>query len=233
MQRLFTQLTILITLAVCAIDNLAAAQPLCESIFAPRATSESLATLRAGWTPAAFSDPRLHDPTRFRYLVHAIDDVWAGLPPGALTDQIAEKPELLKQNAVISVSVVDENHQATFGPSGFILRVPEENIFAAFETDMFVINSVNKLERISHFDDLFYRHGLKTPNEILVRSKENQFNEIVITGDTGSAAVEVVGVFINKSFPMSRPSQKRAEALIRTAHRLDLPIVEFSKTRGN
>lgn len=90
------------------------------------------------------TDPKEHSPKHFRYLVHAINpfakigamagcalDSMEGFGPEASGDQsisMYKQPERIGDRVSASMSLIDQDHTATWGSGGLIIDAPEENI---------------------------------------------------------------------------------------------------------
>ena len=104
------------------------------------------------------TDPRFHDPKKFRYLVHALRPY--GNPPPALASlyvgldeieysqqfgnqkiNLIEQPEQVANRVSLSMSLIDENHTRTFHDAGLIITAPPENIMVTSGVDAGTQNS--------------------------------------------------------------------------------------------
>src|SRR5687768_9961993 len=93
---------------------------------------------RSRWNPSQFTDPKDYQPDNFQFIVHGVGGVQSTMRD-AQTIELFKNPEpILKDRAHISASLIDQDHCLFAGSYGFILKVPEENIFAASPSDFIV-----------------------------------------------------------------------------------------------
>ncbi len=89
------------------------------------------------------SDPKEHDPKKFRYLVHALNPFATALQPlvaisaessgaykvdkseGDQSINLFDQPERLGERVSLSMSLIDQNHTGTWGQGGIIVDAPE------------------------------------------------------------------------------------------------------------
>jgi len=175
-----------------------------------------------GWE---MTDPKQYDCMHFRLMVraeqgnafkifHSEEDKTALYEVDPF-----DNPEVLQKMPYLSCSVVDEMHTAVFGPSGFVLGVPKENIRRASPCDL---KTVIRKERKED-----YRANLPSAQEILERTKTREFNEVVVAGTnelTGSK-IEMIGVYLSTDPLTMKPrypeQAARAECFVRQ-HKLPL-----------
>jgi hypothetical protein len=178
-----------------------------------------------GWET---TDPRKHNPDNFRYFVQAesgaafkIFESREGDFSEYLTNPTKD-PEALSRRAYVHCSIVDQLHRATFGPWGFILDVPEENIRRAYSHD---VQSV--IKRKGSGD---YARHLPPAQKILDRTNPREWNEIVVAGTnerTGSR-VRIIGAFATIDPLQGNPPYPDLEAVAKKfAAAYDLPLVHL------
>lgn len=99
------------------------------------------------------SDPKEHDPKKFRYLVHAFNPfATASQPLVAISAELSgvykgdksegdqsinlfEEPERLGERVSLSMSLIDQEHTETWEQGGIIVEAPEENIVITSPVD--------------------------------------------------------------------------------------------------
>ena len=90
------------------------------------------------------SDPKEHDPKKFRYLVHTFNSFAVALQPlvaisaelsgaykvdkseGNQSINLFDQPERLSERVSLSMSLIDQEHTGTWGQGGIIVDAPEE-----------------------------------------------------------------------------------------------------------
>lgn len=189
---------------------------------------------RSGWDDT-FSDPRNHNPDAFRYLLHGIQDSWSRIAqyqaiiglsgkfdPSQNID-LSQTPGFIRNKKVISTSVVDQDHLATFGEAGLILAAPYENIIDISHQDLGTNfadpdSVVAKKNRI-HFslDQILKQTG----------SGHSQWNEAQLSGSTQSGEVSVVGFWIKVDERGVPKNLEIAERMQYLAKLFSMPLVTF------
>ncbi len=168
--------------------------------------------IQKAWEEVGNLDLTLHDPENFRYLV------W--VPREGLIDQkIQEMINAIPHRPSISMSLVDQIHRGTFLglETGFILRVPSENIFASSTIDMGSKNArITPQQAIDEF-------GLATPEALIGKSHLQSWNEVRAVGTKGEKKIEVAGLFYFKKLYSNETSKK----MIRLGFQLNLPVIEL------
>ncbi len=190
----------------------------------------------------SLNDPREHSPQEFRYLVHAINPLARSSMSIVYLTSVANggyesdpeilkrmqinmsaEPERVSERPLLSMSLVDQDHPATWGPAGLILKVPAKNIVITSPQDFGSLNFDMKttLER-----------GASVPkysvDSLLTLSSPYDYNEVVAQGCASDGArIELAGFFIKKT-----PGGKMVNAYLANtfkghARRLGLPIVEI------
>ena len=114
--------------------------------------------------------------------------------------QYLQNPQIIKQN-IISASIIDQVHHATYYPFGFILRVPPQCIYSTSPKDLGVTSRtkdvVEELRRVH----ILGGGKISSPNKVLNRTKRingfTGYNEIVIVGTSPEGKqVDVNGLFV-------------------------------------
>jgi hypothetical protein len=88
--------------------------------------------LRSLWNPMNFTQAQDPPPSDFRYIVFGMMNTHTGR--GVSYKDILSDPNKLK-SFMLSTSLIDQAHLATYYPYGFILTVPEENILSTLAQD--------------------------------------------------------------------------------------------------
>lgn len=184
------------------------------------------------------TDPSQHNPDNFRYLVHAfnpharlsaiflqsiIQDKETAVKDGQ-GDQsidIFREPERIDGRVSLSMSLIDQNHSATWGNSGIIVQAPESSVVLTSPTDAGVLNSYR-----NHLIGQGQSMGILSPDDILERSSPDRHNEIVALGCSGLRAV---GFFYKVNSQKKPIDPDSVGAMCRLGNRMGLPVVEIYK----
>lgn len=187
------------------------------------------------------TNPEKHNPQNFRYLVYAFNPfanssqgliAAAGMlseayksdkSEGDQSINLFEQPEKLEEKVSLSMSLIDQDHTATWGNGGIIVDAPKENILITSPTDSGSHNSNKEFLRKQAQD-----HLLLSGDKLLKISNSESFNEVVALAksDTGGA-VRLKGFFI-KADKRGQPTDPViAEKMKQHARRLNLPLVEI------
>ncbi len=122
------------------------------------------------------TNPEMHDPTRFRYLIHLDSGRPVGDPEVGPYEYVLENPELLRTMSTISTSLVDQDHtllyQGTKSTHGYILEVPASSIIATHSTDMYSQNRDT--------NTMSSQHPVTDPDQLLLNTEPSDWNEVVI-----------------------------------------------------
>ena len=182
--------------------------------------------------------PISHDATDYRYLVHSFnsfsslgklsfhsqrsydhsDDV------GDQSINLFDEPERVGERVSLSMSLIDQDHRATFGDSGLIVEVPSDNIIANDTSDMGVINAEAKTLR-----SRFKNAEIVPPSKLLYETSSDLYNEVLAWADNNGRKIRLVGFFYNVGRSGKPFNEDIARHMIRHAVRLGLPIVEIKK----
>lgn len=188
------------------------------------------------------TDPRTHDPAKFRYLVHAINPfatssmgmVGAMMlkdepssirkDEGDQTINLFSNPERLDQRVALSSSLVDETHHGTWGQAGLIYEAPPENVLITSPQDVgAIVMSRQRLEEQAR------QHYKLTPDELLQQTYPSSYNEVVVLANKDGKKVRLAGFF----YKVTEDGTPKDEALYRRmsqhAQRLDLPLVPITE----
>ena len=206
--------------------------------------SSNLPVDRAAWKPEAFTDPRVHDAARFRYLVHAAPHVGNG-PAEALAQEFLRRAtqEGFDSKLLFSASAISEARTTTFNRYGVILDVPAEKIFAATSDDMRSHASEAREDSAAEAKaaSLFRRAGLPCPARILEATAAGVhldfdllWNEVLIYGRAPAQGRVAVSGFFHQADSLGTPLV-RADAyaaVVRAARETGLPLVAIRPPAG-
>ena len=164
--------------------------------------------VRKSWE-TNFTSPAKHNDRKFCYVVHGLKDMGGRIHQRLFmarervydTSQdidLLQYPERVSDKKVISTSIVDQDHRATWGNVGLILNVPYNNVIAAYREDVgtpfFDANRVKK-EKVPAVGD------------ITESTHPSKYNEIVLVGSTIGSKVSVAG-FWAKVYEDGQPIDK-------------------------
>ncbi|MCL4353690.1 hypothetical protein M1615_04510 [Patescibacteria group bacterium] len=182
------------------------------------------------------TDPREHQDNRFRYLVYAFNPsaaidqrivsvavAQAGLETrqkDSLVD-LLKNPEGIAQRDSLSLSLIDENHRATWGSFGLIVEVPKPNVILVSASDIGSIHaSIDLLKQQAQ------QHPPISGNQLLANSSPDNYNEVVTLGKSEYGKIKVIGFFA-KVDEEGYLDQSQVWRLKQHAERLNLPFVKI------
>lgn len=187
------------------------------------------------------TDPCRHNPDNFRYLVHAFnpharlgalviqlvtqDEEAVTDGQGDQSINVFKEPERVDERVSLSMSLIDQDHTATWGGAGIIVAAPESSVVLTSPTDAGVPNS--------HRDHLIAKGqsmGILSPDEILERSSPGMYNEIVALGQSG---LKAVGFFYKVNSRKNPIDAGLAESIHRLGCEMNLPVVEIPSEKQN
>lgn len=180
------------------------------------------------------TDPTQHDPTSFRYLVHALNpyavlnvlssSVGASADPshGDQSINMYEQPERVAERVSLSMSLIDQDHTATWGRVGLIISAPEENIVLTSRTDAGAHNH-NKDSLLEQGA----RNGVMSADQLLASTSPQQHNEVVALADHDGSKLETIGFFYKVNSKGESVDPVIVRQMQMHAKRLGLPIVEI------
>lgn len=187
------------------------------------------------------TDPTQHDPANFRYLVHAInpystmnaltitlydakdgveyDESW-----GDQKISMYDQPERIAERVSLSMSLVDQDHTATWGEAGLIVEAPEHNMVLTSSSDAGAHN--NNLDFLLKQAD---KHGVMSGDNLLRSSSPYSYNEVVAVASRDGQQLQLKGFFY-KSTKASEPFNKQLASRMQAhASRLGLPVVAITE----
>lgn len=191
------------------------------------------------------TDPKEHDPEKFRYLVHAFKPFARASQPivaisaelsGAFQDyklqddklqgdqsiNLFEQPEKLGERVSLCMSLIDQNHTGTWGKGGIIVDAPEENIVITSPTDAGSHSSSKE------FLEIQARYQLPRSGEQLLQSTpRGTYNEVVAFAKTKRGECKLRGFFVKVDKRGQPIDPVIAERMRQHARRLSLPLVEI------
>lgn len=182
------------------------------------------------------TDPSQHDPTNFRYLVHALNPYvkisamriavdfsdHINSSHGDQSINMYEQPERVAERVSLSMSLIDQDHTATWGDGGLIISAPEENIVLTSRTDAGTHNNDKNslLEQGA-------RHGIMSADQLLANTSPRQYNEVVALADNDGSKLETIGFFYKVTSKGEPTDPVIAQQMRMHAERLGLPVVEI------
>ena len=187
------------------------------------------------------TDPKEHNPKKFRYLVHAFNPFATHSQPlvaisaeisgtykvdksqGDQSINLFDQPEKLGERVSLSMSLIDQEHTDTWGGGGIIVEAPEENIVITSPPDAGVHSSSKELLKRQA------QGQLRLSGEQLLRStSDGIYNEVVAFAKSeGGATLRLKGFFIKVDKRGQLTDPVIAEKMRQHARRLNLPLVEI------
>ncbi len=187
------------------------------------------------------TDPKEHDPKKFRYLVHAFNPfATASQPLAAISAEISgaykvdksqgdqsvnlfDQPERLAERVSLSMSLIDQEHTGTWGEGGIIVESPDENIVITSPTDTGSHSSSKE------FLEKQVQDQLRLSGEQLLKStSDGIYNEVVAFAKSESGkTLRLKGFFIKVDKRGQPIDSVIAEKMRQHARRLNLPILEI------
>jgi len=187
------------------------------------------------------TDPKEHNPKKFRYLVHAFNPfatisqslvaISAELPGAYKVDKaqgdqsinLFDQPERLGERVSLSMSLIDQEHTGTWGQGGIIVEAPEENIVITSPTDIGSHNSSKDFLRRQAQDRLRL-----SGKQLLQSTYDGIYNEVVAFAKSESGkTLRLKGFFIKVDRRGQPTDPVIAVKMKQHARRLNLPLVEI------
>lgn len=188
------------------------------------------------------TDPRTHDPAKFRYLVHAInpfatssmgmvgammmkdEPTSVSKDDGDQTINLFSNPEKLDQRVALSSSLVDEAHHGTWGQAGLIYEAPSENILITSPQDVgAIVMSRKRLEEQAR------SHHKLTADELLQQTYTSSYNEVVVLANKDGNKVRLAGFFYKATDDGTPKDEALYRRMSQHAQRLNLPMVPITE----
>lgn len=187
------------------------------------------------------TDPKEHDPEKFRYLVHAFNPLAnASQPLIAISGQLSgaykvdryegdqsinlfDQPERLGERVSLSMSLIDRGHTGTWGQGGIIIEAPEENIVITSPTDTGSHSSSKEFLKKQASDQL-----RRSGEQLLQSNSDGIYNEVVAFAKSKSGKMLRLKGFFIKVDKRGQPTDLViAEKMRQHARKLNLPLVEI------
>jgi len=192
-----------------------------------------------GW--GGVTDPSLHDPKNFRYLVHAInpfsqmnaltitlydardgikyDEAW-----GDQKISMYDQPERLAERVSLSMSLIDQDHTGTWGEAGLIVEAPEHNVVLTSESDAGAHN--NNLDFLMTQAD---KKGVMAGGDLLRYSSPSSYNEVVAVANRDGSELKLKGFFYKATKGGDPYNKQLANRIQMHATRLGLPVIAVTE----
>ena len=194
------------------------------------------------------TDPSRHDEKNFRYLVHAFHPLAKAFmvvhnaqavrskmehgegheidrAHGDQSIDLYEEPERVAERISLSMSLIDQDHPATWGGNaGIIVEAPEQNIIITSPQDVGCIN----------FDPEFIRkQALQHPHldgdKLLKASEPTTYNEVVALAKVGDSKLKLKGIFYKVTSKGEPIDLSLAKKMKLRALRLGIPVIEVKE----
>jgi len=189
---------------------------------------------------SGFTDPNDNNSQQYRYLVHGIGNeqrvalqrtflIKSTQPQEYDSSQLIDlllDPFRISQKRIISASVVDQDHTATYGEVGFILKAPAENVLKMSPQDngTFFSNPDNAIKKMRDEPSI---NSLESLMNQTGNFSAESWNEVCLEGTTESGSVEIIGVFIKTNKRGNPKNPEMAEKIQQVANRYGLPIIKI------
>ncbi len=187
------------------------------------------------------SDPKEHDPKKFRYLVHAFNPLATATQRlAAISSEISgaykvdksqgdqsinlfDQPDRLGERVSLSMSLIDQEHTETWGEGGIIVEAPESNIIITSSADTGSHSSSKEFLRKQAQDQ-----SRLSGNQLLLFTSDKIYNEVVAfaKSETGET-VRLKGFFIKVDKNGQPIDSVIAQKMRQHAARLNLPLIEI------
>jgi hypothetical protein len=177
---------------------------------------------RAGWK---LSDPAHHNPKEYMYLVHGItyanEGHWVGR---FLGNNAFEDPKAFVERELICTSLVTNEKNTTFRPTGVILGEGTDQKKGALIENIVVANGRDLSSNWRFFPR---SEAVPSAKEIVNNTPLCDYNEIIINGTnrTSKKQIQIKGVFINRE---ATPGEIREAYGV--AEKLGVPVVDFRRS---
>jgi len=187
------------------------------------------------------TDPVQHDPLQYRYLVHAInplssmnaklitlydardgikyDESW-----GDQKISMYEQPERIGERVSLSMSLIDQDHTATWGEAGLIVEAPEQNVVLTSSSDAGAHN--NNLDFLLKQAQ---NHGVMSGDNLISSTSPYSYNEVVAVANREGQKVQLKGFFYKETRAGEPYNKQLARRMQAHADRLGLPVVAVTE----
>jgi hypothetical protein len=196
----------------------------------------------SAWHEVGTPDVSVTEPPKYTFIVHGLrgseaQEEWIQYfkKKGTFRKEdyidLVETPERISEKPVVSTSVIDQDTHLTWGPFGFILKVPAENFVAASARDAGTQLDLVGKELQSSLDLQRKVYGLPDPGSVLKGTNAPSHNEVVLVGTapTGSK-IEIAAIFVkvgpSGGFALNNSQKQDFQKLVA---RLKVPVVKIRK----
>jgi len=182
------------------------------------------------------TDPAKHDPNHYCYIVH-------GVNPSARTSlllatmrnegydfrqeiDLLNEPHRISEKKIISTSIINQDHNATWGDVFFILDVPWDNFVSMSPRD-----SATNVTRPD-----FVAENLRTPemlpSQLIEQTRmlggKSAYNEVVVVGKRKeSVKIQSVGIRKYDTGGETLRESPEAKRMRQVAKDLGVPVIDF------
>ena len=188
------------------------------------------------------TNPREHNPAKFRYLVHAINPFASSTMPmmalqvqmdrasdinredGDQSINMFRQPERLGERIALSCSLIDQEHHGTWGKAGLIVEAPAENVVITQSSDAGALVMSKKL-----LEEQARRNHLFTAEQLLAQTSPMSYNEVVTLANKEGKKVQLAGFFYKVTDDGEAMEEGLARQMRIHAERLNLPIVAITE----
>ena len=188
------------------------------------------------------TNPREHNPQKFRYLVHAINPFASSTIPmmaaqvqmdrasdinkedGNQSINMLQQPERLDERVALSCSLIDEEHHGTWGQAGLIVEAPQETVVITQSSDAGALIMSKKL-----LEEQASRNHLLTAEQLLKQTSQTSYNEVVAIANKDGKKVKLAGFFYKVTAGGEAMNADLAQQMKMHAEKLNLPLVAISE----
>ena len=192
------------------------------------------------------TNPRNHSPANFRYLVHALgphskssalDYVKQAAGRGISFESSSSRqgtslyhhPERLAERMALSMSLIDQDHTATWADIGLIVEAPGPNIVLTAVDDTASFESSYDLDVLRQHGE---RYDRLSGGSLLRQSSQSSHNEVVAVGCSGDQCLRLGGFFYKITRDGGPYDAAQADRVRQQGARLGLPVVAIETAAG-
>lgn len=136
---------------------------------------------------------------------------------------LLRQPLRISEKKLISCSIIDHDHRATFGEAGFILTAPFENVLAMTPTD----GGTNYRNPAGTLASLSSNKKHMCIDRLLDATSSTEWNEVTITGQTEAGKVKIIGAFIKTDQSGQEIDPYLADQVKSIAKTIGIPVFEI------
>lgn len=188
------------------------------------------------------TDPKNHNPAKFRYLIHAINPMATASKgmvgamimkdephsvnkeDGDQTINLFSSPERLDQRIALSCSLIDQEHHGTWGRAGLLVEAPSENVIITSNQDVGAIVMSKK-----HLEDQARKNHLLTADQLIQQTYPSSYNEVVVLANRNGKKVVLAGFFYKTTEDGTPIDEAFYRKMSIHAQRLNLPLVPITE----